>query len=113
MNMDPNHFLNESSLTTSFVSPSNLPKKTIKEKRESHKIVERHRREIINENIAQLAQIVPGSGEKSKGAILASAVQYISQLKESTALMEQHIEVLNDRLLKLSKENEELKMQIN
>ena len=45
-------------------------------------IVERRRRETINEGINELAKIVPGC-EKNKGSILARAVQFITQLKEN------------------------------
>src|ERR1700761_7127465 len=47
-------------------------------------IVERRRRETINEGINELAKIVPGS-EKNKGSILQRAVQFITQLKENEA----------------------------
>jgi thiol:disulfide interchange protein len=45
-------------------------------------LVERRRRETINEGINELAKIVPGC-EKNKGSILQRAVQYIGQLKEA------------------------------
>jgi bHLH factor len=45
-------------------------------------VVERRRRETINEGINELAKIVPGC-EKNKGSILQRAVQYIGQLKEA------------------------------
>ena len=45
-------------------------------------LVERRRRETINEGINELAKIVPGC-DKNKGAILQRGVQYISQLKEN------------------------------
>ncbi len=45
-------------------------------------IVERRRRETINEGINELAKIVPGC-EKNKGSILQRAVQFITQLKEN------------------------------
>ena len=45
-------------------------------------IVERRRRETINEGINELAKIVPGC-EKNKGSILQRAVSFISQLKEN------------------------------
>jgi hypothetical protein len=45
-------------------------------------VVERRRRETINEGINELAKIVPGC-EKNKGSILQRAVQYIQQLKEN------------------------------
>ena len=45
-------------------------------------LVERRRRETINEGINELAKIVPGC-EKNKGSILQRAVQYIQQLREN------------------------------
>ena len=46
------------------------------------RIVERRRRETINEGINELAKIVPNC-EKNKGSILQRGVQYITQLKEN------------------------------
>lgn len=53
----------------------------------SQKEVERRRRGNINEGINELGRIVPNSsaGEKSKGAVLSRAVQYIHHLKENEA----------------------------
>jgi hypothetical protein len=45
-------------------------------------IVERRRRETINEGINELAKIVPNC-EKNKGSILQRGVQYITQLREN------------------------------
>ena len=47
-------------------------------------VVERRRRETINEGINELSKIVPNC-EKNKGSILASAVAYITDLKNSEA----------------------------
>lgn len=44
-----------------------------------HAIVERRRRETINEGINELAKVVPNC-EKNKGSILASTVSYIAKL---------------------------------
>lgn len=44
-------------------------------------LVERRRRETINEGINELAKLVPNC-DKNKGSILQRAVQYITQLKE-------------------------------
>ena len=43
-------------------------------------LVERRRRETINEGINEIAKIVPGC-EKNKGSILQRAVEYITNLK--------------------------------
>ncbi|KAJ1919487.1 basic helix-loop-helix protein [Mycoemilia scoparia] len=53
-------------------------------RRESHKEVERRRRETINEGITELANLIPGA-ERNKGRILQQAVSYIRQLKETEA----------------------------
>ena len=45
-------------------------------------IVERRRRETINEGIKEQAKIVPGC-EKNKGSILQRGVEYITQLKNN------------------------------
>lgn len=45
-------------------------------------VVERRRRETINEGINELAKIVPGC-EKNKGSILQRAVSFITQLREN------------------------------
>lgn len=82
----------------------------------SGNLVERRRRETINEGINELAKIVPGC-EKNKGSILQRAVQYIQQLKENEAaniekwtlekiLTEQAISELSANNEKLQKECE-------
>ncbi|KAG1469678.1 hypothetical protein G6F56_003115 [Rhizopus delemar] len=55
-------------------------------RRESHKLVERKRREAINQGINEIASRVPGC-EKNKGSILHRAVEYIQQLKDQEAVM--------------------------
>ncbi|KAJ2776052.1 basic helix-loop-helix protein [Coemansia javaensis] len=49
-------------------------------RRDSHKEVERRRREVINGGIDRLAELVPGA-EKNKGRIIAQAVDYIHRLR--------------------------------
>jgi membrane protein involved in colicin uptake len=51
-------------------------------KANNQSLVERRRRETINEGINEIAKIVPGC-EKNKGSILARAVQFITQLKDN------------------------------
>ncbi|KAI9273582.1 hypothetical protein BY458DRAFT_435087, partial [Sporodiniella umbellata] len=64
-------------------------------RRESHKLVERKRREAINQGINAIARCVPGC-EKNKGSILHRAVEYIQQLKgQEAALIEK---TANERL---------------
>ena len=53
-------------------------------RKDSHKEVERRRREAINEGINQLSILVPGN-EKSKGHVLMRACKYIHELKDAEA----------------------------
>ncbi|KAF7361217.1 putative transcriptional regulator [Mycena sanguinolenta] len=94
-----------------------------RQRKDSHKEVERRRRGNINEAIDELARTVPnGSGEKSKGAILSRAVQYIHHLKENEArniekwtleklLMDQAMGDLQVQLDEIRKMWEEERMQ--
>lgn len=88
-----------------FVQPSSLGKLT-------HDLVERRRRETINEGINELAKIVPGC-EKNKGSILQRAVAFITQLKENES---QNIEkwtleklLTEQAIAELSQSNDKLK----
>lgn len=77
-------------------------------------LVERRRRETINEGINELAKIVPGC-EKNKGSILQRAVQYITQLRQNESkniekwtleklLTDQAIEELDSGMTKVKAE---------
>ncbi|POS86962.1 hypothetical protein EPUL_002410 [Erysiphe pulchra] len=77
-------------------------------------LVERRRRETINEGINELAKIVPGC-EKNKGSILQRAVQFITELKEIEA---QNIEkwtleklLTEQAIAELSASNDKLKTE--
>lgn len=77
-------------------------------------LVERRRRETINEGINELAKIVPGC-EKNKGSILQRAVAFITQLKENE---QQNIEkwtlekLLTEQAInELSQSNDKLKSE--
>ncbi|KAI0399929.1 hypothetical protein F4802DRAFT_610492 [Xylaria palmicola] len=85
-----------------------------KQRKDSHKEVERRRRETINEGINELAKIVPGC-EKNKGSILQRAVAYILQLKQNEA---QNIEkwtleklLTEQAIQELSSSNDKLKTE--
>jgi vacuolar-type H+-ATPase subunit I/STV1 len=98
-------------------------------RRESHKLVERKRREAINEGINEIARIVPGC-EKNKGSILTRAATYIRQLKdEQVSLMEkaslekllseqaithlkQQLATVKEQMEKLSQESQTLKNEL-
>ena len=78
-------------------------------------VVERRRRETINEGINELAKIVPGC-DKNKGAILQRGVQYITQLKDNE---KKNIEkwtlekLLTDQAIsELSNSNDKLKTEL-
>lgn len=77
-------------------------------------VVERRRRETINEGINELAKIVPGC-EKNKGSILQRAVSFITQLKENET---QNIEkwtleklLTEQAIAELSASNDKLKAE--
>lgn len=50
-------------------------------KKETHREVERRRRETMNVSIKNLAELLPGR-EKNKGKILEQTIQYIHDLKQ-------------------------------
>ena len=54
----------------------------IRQKKETHREVERRRRETINNGIHQLSELIPG-GEKNKGRIIMRAIQYIHELRNN------------------------------
>ena len=79
-------------------------------------VVERRRRETINEGINELAKIVPGC-EKNKGSILQRAVSFITQLKENET---QNIEkwtleklLTEQAIAELSQSNDKLKQEVD
>jgi TolA-binding protein len=91
-------------------------------RRENHKEVERRRREAINDGITALAKIVPGC-ERAKGSILARAVEYIEQLKDTSAtniekwtleklLTDQAINDLTIQVNNLEKEKQQLQQRV-
>ncbi|ODV92954.1 hypothetical protein CANCADRAFT_21099 [Tortispora caseinolytica NRRL Y-17796] len=53
-----------------------------RQRKDCHKEVERRRRETISNGIEKLAKLIPHC-DKSKGAILAKAAEYIQELKEN------------------------------
>ncbi|KAJ1942736.1 basic helix-loop-helix protein [Linderina pennispora] len=85
-----------------------------KQRKESHKEVERRRREVINQGIDRLAELVP-SAEKNKGRILAQAVEYIHRLKATEAknIEKWTIEKLlaDQAISELTSQNEQLKAE--
>ncbi|KAK8858737.1 hypothetical protein IAR55_002966 [Kwoniella newhampshirensis] len=92
------------------------PQEYARIKKDSHKEVERRRRENINDGINEIAQLIPGGMEKQgKGTLLKRAAQHISELTEKLAraadeLTKQAVETQNWRtehghaLVRLSEE---------
>lgn len=74
-------------------------------RRENHKRVERKRRETINEQIAQLARLLPKCEKTNKGAILKEAVLYMENMRRSNDLIKQ----LQQQVEELKRENSQLK----
>ncbi|WVW84857.1 hypothetical protein I302_106892 [Kwoniella bestiolae CBS 10118] len=59
------------------------PHEYVRLKKDSHKEVERRRREGINEGINEIAQLIPGGTDKQgKGTVLKKAVAYIIELSD-------------------------------
>ncbi|KAJ2798577.1 basic helix-loop-helix protein, partial [Coemansia guatemalensis] len=91
-------------------------------RRDSHKEVERRRREVINHGIDSLAELIPGA-EKNKGRIIAQAVDYIGRLRANEEkniekwtieklLADQAISELTSQVEQLKAENKRLKAQV-
>ncbi|KAJ2156449.1 basic helix-loop-helix protein [Coemansia sp. RSA 552] len=92
-------------------------------RRDSHKEVERRRREVINKGIDRLAELVPGA-EKNKGRIIAQAVDYIDRMKVNEQkniekwtieklLADQAISELTNQVEQLKSENKALRVENN
>lgn len=94
-------------------------------KKESHKEVERRRRDKINNWILKLGELIPSddvtqdknvdsSGLRSKSGILAKACDYIVELRSLNGNLERYMkanEQLVSKLEKLSEQNTELKYE--
>lgn len=78
-------------------------------------LVERRRREAINEGINQIARLVPNC-DKNKGAILQRAIDYIVQLQEEKKTIdsrfEQHSLTTNQALTEIGTANQKLKAEV-
>ncbi|KAJ2476957.1 basic helix-loop-helix protein [Coemansia sp. RSA 2131] len=91
-------------------------------RRDSHKEVERRRREVINNGIDRLAELIPGA-EKNKGRIIAQAVEYVHRLRINEdkniekwtiekLLADQAISELTSQVEQLKSENKRLRAQV-
>ncbi|ETN40634.1 uncharacterized protein HMPREF1541_04913 [Cyphellophora europaea CBS 101466] len=77
-------------------------------RKDSHKEVERRRREVINEGIEHLAKIVPGP-DKNKGAILQRTHNWITDMQEKERKWENERQITQLALDELTKRNETLR----
>ena len=79
-------------------------------------LVERRRREAINEGINQIARIVPNC-DKNKGAILQRAIEHIHQLSEDKKTISERWEQTNmtthHAISEVSAQNSKLKVEVN
>lgn len=71
-------------------------------------IVERRRRETINEGINEIAKIVPGC-EKNKGSILQRAVSYITELTTKERSWSNERATIDVAIKELSERNNKMK----
>ncbi|KAI8900300.1 hypothetical protein BC833DRAFT_582587 [Globomyces pollinis-pini] len=92
-------------------------------KRDTHKEIEKKRRENINAGINTLAKMIPNE-EKNKGRILQGTIAYIHDLRAQEALnlekwsmekmmMEQLINDYKQKINELENENLQLKSMLN
>lgn len=73
-----------------------------------HSLVERRRRETINEGINEIAKIVPGC-EKNKGSILQRAVSYITELTTKERSWANERVTIDVAIKELSERNNKMK----
>lgn len=71
-------------------------------------IVERRRREVINEGIENIAKMIPGS-DKNKGAVLQNACRYIQELQAKIASFDNERNVFDITTAELTRRNESLR----
>lgn len=72
-------------------------------KRENHRLIERRRRETINNGISELARILPDQ-PKNRGTIILKAVEYIDELKQNVAQAKRETEAVKRENLLLLEE---------
>lgn len=71
-------------------------------------LVERRRREVINEGIENIAKMIPGN-EKNKGAILQRTCQYIQQMQDAITKFESERKVFEITQNELTDRNDRLR----
>jgi transcriptional regulator CBF1 len=74
-------------------------------------LVERRRRETINEGINEIAKIVPGC-EKNKGSILQRAVSYITELTGKERSWNNERATIDVAIKELSERNNKMKASV-
>lgn len=72
-------------------------------KRENHRLIERRRRETINNGISELSRVLP-SQPKNRGTIILKAVEYIEELKQNVAQAKRETEATKRENLLLLEE---------
>lgn len=86
-------------------------------KRESHKEIERKRREAINDGIKQIADLippekVPESAMRNKGAILHNGARYMRELQQSDKMHQYQMSNLQLHIQVLTRQNQELRQKL-
>lgn len=77
-------------------------------KETNSRIVERRRREVINEGIENIAKMIPGS-DKNKGAVLQNACRYIQDLQAKIASFDNERNVFEITQQELTRRNDSLR----
>lgn len=72
-------------------------------------VVERRRREVINEGIENLAKLIPTNSDKNKGAILTGAIKYIQDLQARISSFDNERSVFEITQQELTRRNESLR----
>ncbi|KAK8693142.1 hypothetical protein V6N13_070736 [Hibiscus sabdariffa] len=58
---------------------------------QEHVIAERKRRELISQSFASLSALIPGLKKKDKTSVLGDAIEYLKQLQERMATLEEQV----------------------
>ena len=102
-------------------SSHELSEEKKRQRRESHKAVEKRRRESLNDGITELQKLLP-EPEKNKGRIIHAAVEYIKELRTESEthldqmskwtfekmLLQDQIALMRNELYSLKEENARL-----
>ncbi|KAK8477658.1 hypothetical protein V6N13_021282 [Hibiscus sabdariffa] len=58
---------------------------------QEHVIAERKRREVISQSFVSLSALIPGLKKKDKNSVLGDAIEYLKQLQERMATLEEQV----------------------